>query len=249
MTNNNHRVIVKNVTIRGIESKTYEDFSYYMKVLGMTLGEAVTKMMTEVMKNYDGTFPDLSAKAFKGKEPLKKANISHHNILSVSEHDLIDANARLSFSHISLLELEADITVKSFNRFIRSISHCDKVRIPNIFPKLLVFSKLEGCDEIEIYDQKTGEVLETTQTTRSRRSRRRSRLPRPPKPPKAPKAPKAPKGLKIVRSIKREEEEETRMEEEEARMEEEQERIEEEQERIEEEQERIEEEREEMEEE
>ncbi|MHA2497478.1 MAG: hypothetical protein ACXAEI_18555 [Candidatus Hodarchaeales archaeon] len=155
---------VKNVTIRGIEAEIYNEFSQQMKILGMTMGDAISKMMTDVLKDFDETFPDLSAKSLRAKARLPKAVISHHDELSVGARDLIDANARVTFSHMGLLEIGPDVTRELFLRHIGRITHSDTVRIPAVLPKLVVYSRVQFCDRIEIYDvespKETGEKKE-----------------------------------------------------------------------------------------
>ncbi|MFW9915470.1 MAG: hypothetical protein ACFFGZ_07640 [Candidatus Thorarchaeota archaeon] len=143
---------VKNVTIRGIEAEIYNEFSQQMKIFGMTMGDAITKMMSDVLKDFDETFPDLSAKSLRTRARLPKAVISHHDELTVGAKDLIDANARVTFSHMGLLEIGPDVTRELFLRHIARITHSDTVRIPAVLPKLVVYSRVQFCDTIEIYD-------------------------------------------------------------------------------------------------
>lgn len=143
---------VKNVTIRGIEAEIYNEFSQQMKILGMTMGDAISKMMSDVLKDFDETFPDLSAKSLRTRARLPKAVISHHDELTVGAKDLIEANARVTFSHMGLLEIGPDVTRELFLRHVGRITHSDTVRIPAILPKLVVYSRVQFCDQIEIYD-------------------------------------------------------------------------------------------------
>lgn len=147
---------VKNVTIRGIEADVYSEFSQQMKILGMTMGDAITKMMTDVLKDFDEVFPDLSAMSIRSKA-RPKGHIEHHDELSISARDLVEANAVMRFSHIGFLEIEPDVTRDLFVRYIRNISHCGQVRVPAVLPKLLVYSKVHFCKDIEIYDVKKPE--------------------------------------------------------------------------------------------
>ncbi|MFX0062469.1 MAG: hypothetical protein ACFFC7_09810 [Candidatus Hermodarchaeota archaeon] len=141
----------KNVTIRGIDSRVYDEFSHAIKSLGITLGEAISRMMGDVLKDFNGKFPELSSRFFRNGAQLPTASISGHGILSVNKKDLIEANARFSFSHIDQLTFEPDVTPETFTRHVRSIDHCDQVKIPSILPKLLVYSKIRRCESIEIY--------------------------------------------------------------------------------------------------
>ena len=141
----------KNVTIRGIDSRVYDEFSRAIKSLGITLGEAISRMMGDVLKDFDGKIPKLSARFYRDGAQLPTASISGHGLLRVNETDLIEANARFSFTHIDQLTFGPDVTPETFTRHVRSIDHCSEVKIPSILPKLLVYSKVRRCDSIEIY--------------------------------------------------------------------------------------------------
>ncbi|MFW9992690.1 MAG: hypothetical protein ACFFD4_11640 [Candidatus Odinarchaeota archaeon] len=142
----------KNVTIRGIDAQIYDDFSQNMKILGMTMGDAITKMMKDILTDFDGTFPSLSAKILKTEAKLPKLTIFEHDHISISAEDLVEADARTSFHNIDFLEFEPDITKELFLRYVNHISDCKTVKLPSILPKLLVYSKIRNCDEIEIYE-------------------------------------------------------------------------------------------------
>jgi len=94
----------------------------------------------------------LSAKGTFGKLALEKAIITHHDSLSLSKHDLEEANTVFYFQHIDQLIIEPDVDLETFQTYIHSIQHCSQVKIPNILPKLLLLSKIRFCEEIEIYE-------------------------------------------------------------------------------------------------
>lgn len=160
---------LKNITIRGIDSSIYDDFSHSMKMLNMNIGDAVTKMMRDVMEDLDETFINmdisskLSSKKLFGR--LERAKISHHRYLEISGEDLIDANAQLSFNHIDELKILPDVTREVFTKYIRSINHCKKVMIPNILPKLLLLSKINFCDQIEVYSAENNAIQNNIEST------------------------------------------------------------------------------------
>jgi len=153
--NNDERTKLKNVTIRGIDSDTYEEFSHKIKNIQMNIGEAVTRMMQQITSDMDesqGELPGLSARRTFKKFRLPRGDISHHDHLSIGKQDLEDANARFSFSHIGELMFEPDVTRKVFRKYVRNISHCDKVKVPSVLPKLMIYAKINFCDRIEVYE-------------------------------------------------------------------------------------------------
>ena len=99
---------LKNVTIRGIDSDVYEEFSSSIKSLNRNIGEAVTLMMKDILQDFDGTFPTLSSRRSLGKLQHKTARISHHDHLSISKSDLEEAGITFSFQHIDKLIFEPE---------------------------------------------------------------------------------------------------------------------------------------------
>ncbi|MHA2244179.1 MAG: hypothetical protein ACXADY_04365 [Candidatus Hodarchaeales archaeon] len=148
---------LKNVTIRGIDSETYNQFSRKVRNLEMNLGEAITKMMSDIIIDLNDSLdhlPGLRARTTFRNYQLERLKISHYDRLKISRTDLEEAKAYLSFSHIDNLTFLPDVTRDIFTRYVRNVSHCGTVRIPSIFPKLVMYSKLQFCDEIKVYDVK-----------------------------------------------------------------------------------------------
>lgn len=142
----------KSVTIRGINTEIYEQFAKKMKISDMNIGDAMSKMMTDVMADFDEIFPDLSSESLRNQIPLKRISISHHDELSISRKDLEDANATISFNNIDELTFEKDVTKEDFLKFVRSINNCEEVRLPSVLPKLIALSLMNSCESVEMYD-------------------------------------------------------------------------------------------------
>ncbi len=146
---------LKNVTIRGIDTDTYDHFSRKIRNLDMNLGDAISKMMSDIVRDLDETIdhlPGLRARTTFNNFKLERVSISHYGRLEVGRADLEEANARIAFSHIDRLTFLPDVTRDVFDRYVRNVSHCDTVRMPSIFPKLILYSKVDFCEKIEIYD-------------------------------------------------------------------------------------------------
>lgn len=150
--NQDERPTLKSVTIRGVNGGIYDEFSQVVQMAGLTMGEAVTKMMGDVMRDFDETFPDLSAESFRMMVKKDKIAVQHHERLSVSRKDLEDADRSIVFQHIRTLTFDADVTEEVFNTYVRRIQHCDTVRMPSVLPKLQIYAKIAFTDNIEIYD-------------------------------------------------------------------------------------------------
>ncbi len=142
---------MKNVTIRGIDSEIYDEFSSSIKSLKMNIGEAITQMMQDVMEDFGETFPNLTAKGSLGKMRKDRISINALDTLRVSKKDLEEAGAEIRFSHVTKLIFEPDVDLTTFNKYVRGISHCDYVKIPAFLPKLVLLSKTQYCGKVESY--------------------------------------------------------------------------------------------------
>jgi hypothetical protein len=149
---------IKTVTIRGVDGRIYDEFSQIIQSSGLTMGEAISKMMRDISKDFDDVFPQLSARNLKYLVNKDKIRVQHYGHLSVSLKDLEEADKSVSFQHIDHLTLEPDITVEAFETYIRSIQHCGTLRVPDVLPKLLLYSKVGHCENIEVYNPNTEEM-------------------------------------------------------------------------------------------
>jgi len=150
----------KTVTIRGVDGQIYDEFSQVIQSSGMTMGDAISKMMRDVSRDFDDVFPKLSAMSLKYMMRKDKITVQHFDTLSVSLKDLEETDKRVRFQHIRSLTIESDITVEAFETYVAGIEHCGIVRIPNVLPKLLIYSKISHCDQVEIYPLIQGDPLE-----------------------------------------------------------------------------------------
>jgi phenylalanyl-tRNA synthetase alpha subunit len=146
------RASLKNITIRGVDERTYDEFSKTIRLASLSMGEAVTKMMQDVMKDFDDVFPELSAKNLKFLVKKDRIKVSSFGTISISRKDLVDADKRVRFRHIDELVFEDDVTSDLFSTYVDSISHCETVRVPSVLPKLLIYSKISHANNIEIYE-------------------------------------------------------------------------------------------------
>lgn len=148
---------LKNITIRGVDASVYDEFSKVMKLANLTMGEAITKMMSDVMKDFDEVFPKLSAKSMKLLVKKDKISVRQYRNLSISKKDLVEADKGVSFQHIENLTFEKDVTKEVFTMYVRKIEHCDTVRLSSAIPRLLIYSKISFSKNIEIYEPGEGE--------------------------------------------------------------------------------------------
>lgn len=147
---------LKTVTIRGIDSVLYDQFSKSVQSINLRVGEAISRMMDDVIKDFDDTLPKISSTNLL-RDFMPTASINHINKVIVTKKDFEDAKTKFTFNSIEYLEFGPDVTLEIFNKYVSNISHCNKVRIPNILPRLLLLSKINGCDDIEVYDPEESE--------------------------------------------------------------------------------------------
>ena len=143
---------LKIVTIRGVDNNVYNEFAIKIKESNKNIGEVISRMMVDVLSDFDETFPEISSRKLRRTTELPRARIEHHDELTINASDLIEAFSRFSFNHIKYLELGPDITAENLIRHIRDISNCHCVRYPSTLPKLLLYSKVRGCETLEMYD-------------------------------------------------------------------------------------------------
>jgi hypothetical protein len=146
---------LKNVTIRGIDSEVYDQFSYKIKNLRMNLGDAITKMMNDILVDLNDSLdhlPALRARTTFDRFKLKRIRINHFDQLKVGRADLEESDKMVEFSHIDRLTFLPDVTREVFSKYVQGVSHCGTVRVPSIFPKLIMYSKLQFCDRIDVYE-------------------------------------------------------------------------------------------------
>jgi len=128
---------IKTVTIRGVDGQIYDEFSQVIQASGMTMGDAVSKMMRDVSKDFDEVFPMLSAMSLKYMVKKDKITVKHY------------------------LTIKSDVTTEAFETYIDKIEHCETVRVPQVLPKLLIYSKIAHCDRVEIYPRIEGDPNES----------------------------------------------------------------------------------------
>jgi hypothetical protein len=143
---------LKNITIRGVDARVYDEFSQVMRGVEVTMGEALTRMMGDVLRDFDEVFPTLSAESLRYMMKRDKISISHYGTLRISRKDLVEADRRVNFNHIKELIFEDDVTEEALNTYVGHIDHCDTVVFPSTLPKLLIYSKTQFTKNIETYD-------------------------------------------------------------------------------------------------
>lgn len=150
-TDTNEQSKLKNITIRGIDVAVYDEFSKKMKIAEINMGDALNKMMTDVMNSFDDVFPNISAASLSGKIRKARLNITHHDTLHLSKDDFISSDKMVIFDHIDDLSFDETVDAETFEQYVHSINHCDKVSFHSKLPKLLILSKVHHSNRIQFY--------------------------------------------------------------------------------------------------
>jgi hypothetical protein len=143
-----------NLLLDEIDEFLYNDFYNLAKRLGYSgPGEILNQLMNDFISRYDGAFPDFSAKSINKLllKELTEISVNHQEQLTINQKDLLelsDTCARINFNHIETLEF-SNVDLDTFTKYVGSINHCTIVRIPEDFPKLLLYAKCHNCTYFE----------------------------------------------------------------------------------------------------
>ena len=145
-----------NILLNEIDEFLYNDFYNLAKRLGYSgLGEVLNTLMKDFLSRYDGVFPDFSAKSLKKLliKEITEISIDHKEELSVNQEEILelsDSGIRINFNHIERLEF-INVDIETFKQYIGSINYCTLIRVPDDFPKLLLYTKCHHCSYFEFY--------------------------------------------------------------------------------------------------
>jgi len=145
---------LKHISIRGVNAATFDEFSNRIRRMDITLGEALSSMMEQVLKDFDETFPELSAENLRSLADMKSGVIQHHSHLIITQKDLLDAHTRFVIQHVKELVFDEDVDAATFQKYIIQIQHCGTVKIPRVLPRLKILSYISHGGEIVQYEKK-----------------------------------------------------------------------------------------------
>ncbi len=100
-----------------------------------------------------GEFPKLSAELLNDKFQFQSnaLTVSHVKAMTVTVQDLLELNefdTKVNFNHIKQLTFK-DMDFKTFSENVGKISHCKTVRLPDSWPKFLIYLK---CNFVKYFD-------------------------------------------------------------------------------------------------
>jgi hypothetical protein len=151
----------KTITIRGVNSQSYDMFAEKIKNLGITMGDAMTKMIEDISQSIDEELPKLSVSSIENLIPKKRISIEHIKTLRITKKDLLESKSSIGLSHIKELIIDQSVDYQTFIEYISNISHCNTVYIPKIAPKLILLSKISFVSNLVVYDESLENVVES----------------------------------------------------------------------------------------
>ncbi len=135
-----------------LDEGTYNDLESVSSRLGVSVGRLLNEMMGRTVDKDSGSlgFPSLSSEDISHllRRDEGAIKISHVRDLTISGEDL-DVEPRVRFSHIGSLEFDATVDENKFWSKVKGISHCQSVKFPSSFSRLLVFAKSSFCGSYE----------------------------------------------------------------------------------------------------
>ncbi len=141
----------KSISIRGVNAEIYDQFVNQIKKIDLNVGDAITKLMKDVINTFDEEFPELSANSLKMMS-LERLNIVHHDGITITKQDLVESGRKVSFINCRDLTFAKDIDKPTFLQYVEHITNCDGITMPKILPKLISYSKLQRCRNIKFYE-------------------------------------------------------------------------------------------------
>ena len=140
----------KNITIRGVDTEIYDNFTSKIRDYNMNVGDAFNKMIEDVLKNFDEVFNEISIHDYiEQQRRLPRISIDAHEELTISAEDLKATKSRVSFGKIGLLKFDDSVTKEIFLFHVRSIYRCSVVKFSKNFPKLIALAYCNECDNVE----------------------------------------------------------------------------------------------------
>lgn len=141
---------MKTISIRGVNALTYDQFVNKIKTLNLNIGDAMTKIMKDVISSTDKDFPELTAKSLRMMS-MGSIIIRRHKKLVVTKQDLLDTGRKVQFVGCTMLKFSPDIDKEIFLQYVNRITRCKGVFIPKTIPKLLILSRIQNCSEVKFY--------------------------------------------------------------------------------------------------
>jgi hypothetical protein len=141
------RTNLKSISIRGVDADIYDQFVTKIKPLEVNIGQAISKLMKDVVDTYENEFPEISASSLK-IIALGELSINGHENLTINKQDLLEGGRQVSFRNCDNLKFAKDIDKVTFLKHVKRIRNCDGVSVPSGLPKLLLLSIASHCTNL-----------------------------------------------------------------------------------------------------
>jgi hypothetical protein len=136
---------LKDITIRNVSAKIYDEFISKAKGEGKTTGEYFSLILSHII-HFDEIRSIMSE--FQEKEILI---VKNEEKLTITKEDLdVMGDRGVIFYNVSDLKFSKDIDQELFLKTILKIVKCNEVFLPIKIPKLIVLSRVLHCNQTNI---------------------------------------------------------------------------------------------------
>ncbi len=136
---------LKDITIRNVSAKLYDEFISKAKTEGKTTGEYFSLILSHII-HYDVIRSIMTE--FQDKEILI---VKNEEKLAINKEDLeVVGDRGVVFYNIGSLNFSKDIDQELFLKTILKIVKCNEVVLPIKIPKLIVLSRVLHCKQTNI---------------------------------------------------------------------------------------------------
>ncbi len=136
---------LKDITIRNVSIKLYDEFISNAKDLGKTIGEYFSEMLAHAMKFFDiGEILETI-----GEREVLVVSEEEDLIISKEDLEVLDERGLILYD-IPKIEFAKDIDQELFLKAVVRIVKCNQVVLPANIPRLIVLSRAIHCKETKI---------------------------------------------------------------------------------------------------
>jgi len=130
----------KIISIRGIDTRLYEELGKIARELGKTVGEMINEAITLfiTLKEGLGVMGEAITQELEKTKPTIIGDIEE---LKLTAKDLEETKGKIIIKNVKKLELTEDITPQQINEKIRKIIKVDELIIPKTIPKTQILTK------------------------------------------------------------------------------------------------------------
>ncbi len=128
---------LKDVTIRGVDSKLYDNFSSLAKKLGFTTGDFFNQLIQYKQSPYDSPLHRCRKRPHTTDKPVEVIKNIPELVIKKKDLEEVQNKYYFVFSNVDHLTFEKDVSAELINNTVLVIRKCKKVEFKGNIPKLL----------------------------------------------------------------------------------------------------------------